>query len=117
MPPSTDEATVLLRQYRVASRKDAGNIRLEVLTIIAPRTRLPSAITTKDIGDWRFPGKTCDIAVRSATVAELTGRLELLAANRITFPFGRMEFGHIRQLWPGRSRTRKAAVASSVLRN
>ena len=31
MPPSTGEAAALLRQYREASRKDAGNVRLEVL--------------------------------------------------------------------------------------
>jgi quinol monooxygenase YgiN len=31
MPPSTGEAITLLRQYREASRKDAGNARLEVL--------------------------------------------------------------------------------------
>ena len=31
MPPSTSEATALLRQYREASRKDEGHVRLEVL--------------------------------------------------------------------------------------
>jgi quinol monooxygenase YgiN len=31
MPPSRNEAVALLRQYREASRKDAGNMRLEVL--------------------------------------------------------------------------------------
>ena len=31
MPPSTGEAAALLRQYREASRKDAGNVRLDVL--------------------------------------------------------------------------------------
>lgn len=31
MPPSTGEAATLLRQYREASRQDAGNLRLEVL--------------------------------------------------------------------------------------
>jgi quinol monooxygenase YgiN len=31
MPPSTGEAITLLRQYREASRKEAGNARLEVL--------------------------------------------------------------------------------------
>ena len=31
MPPSQAEAIALLRQYREASRKDAGNMRLEVL--------------------------------------------------------------------------------------
>jgi quinol monooxygenase YgiN len=31
MPPSTDEATSLLRQYREASRTDVGYVRLEVL--------------------------------------------------------------------------------------
>src|SRR4029434_2753813 len=31
MPPSTTEATVLLRQYRHASRTDAGLVGLEVL--------------------------------------------------------------------------------------
>ena len=31
MPPSQGEAMALLRQYREASRKDAGNVRLEVL--------------------------------------------------------------------------------------
>jgi quinol monooxygenase YgiN len=31
MPPSTGEAMALLRQYREASRKEAGNARLEVL--------------------------------------------------------------------------------------
>ena len=31
MPPSTGEAAALLRQYRDASRKEAGNLRLEVL--------------------------------------------------------------------------------------
>ena len=31
MPPSQGEAIALLRQYRDASRKDAGNVRLEVL--------------------------------------------------------------------------------------
>jgi quinol monooxygenase YgiN len=31
MPPSTDEAVALLRQYREASRKDEGHVRLEVL--------------------------------------------------------------------------------------
>src|SRR5262245_61300000 len=31
MPPSQGEAMALLRQYREASRKEAGNIRLEVL--------------------------------------------------------------------------------------
>ena len=31
MPPSTGEAAALLRQYREASRQDAGNLRLEVL--------------------------------------------------------------------------------------
>jgi len=31
MPPSQGEASAFLRQYREASRKDAGNVRLEVL--------------------------------------------------------------------------------------
>ena len=31
MPPSTEEATALLRQYHEASRKDEGYVRLEVL--------------------------------------------------------------------------------------
>ena len=31
MPPSTEEVITLLRQYREASRKEAGNARLEVL--------------------------------------------------------------------------------------
>jgi quinol monooxygenase YgiN len=31
MPPSQGEASALLRQYREVSRKDAGNVRLEVL--------------------------------------------------------------------------------------
>jgi len=31
MPPSQSEAMALLKQYREASRKDAGNVRLEVL--------------------------------------------------------------------------------------
>ena len=31
MPPSTREAAALLRQYREASRKDQGHVRLEVL--------------------------------------------------------------------------------------
>lgn len=31
MPPSTEDGIALLRQYREASRKDAGNIRCEVL--------------------------------------------------------------------------------------
>jgi quinol monooxygenase YgiN len=31
IPPSTAEAAALLRQYREASRKDEGNLRLEVL--------------------------------------------------------------------------------------
>ena len=31
MPPSTEEAMALLRQYRDASRKQTGNVRLEVL--------------------------------------------------------------------------------------
>jgi len=31
MPSSQEAASVLLRQYREASRKDAGNVRLEVL--------------------------------------------------------------------------------------
>jgi quinol monooxygenase YgiN len=31
MPPSTGEAAALLRQYREASRRDAGHMRLEVL--------------------------------------------------------------------------------------
>jgi quinol monooxygenase YgiN len=31
MPPSTREAAALLRQYREASRKDEGHVRLEVL--------------------------------------------------------------------------------------
>ena len=31
MPPSTGEAAALLRQYREASHKDAGNVRLDVL--------------------------------------------------------------------------------------
>jgi quinol monooxygenase YgiN len=31
MPPSTGEAITLFRQYREASRKESGNMRLEVL--------------------------------------------------------------------------------------
>lgn len=31
MPPSRDDGIALLRQYREASRRDAGNVRLEVL--------------------------------------------------------------------------------------
>lgn len=31
MPPSTGEAAALLREYREASRKDEGHVRLEVL--------------------------------------------------------------------------------------
>ena len=49
VPPSTAQGTTLLRQYREASRKDRGNLRIEVLQ----RIDRPNQFTV--LAAWKDP--------------------------------------------------------------
>ena len=49
VPPSTAQGTALLRQYREASRKDPGNLRIEVLQRIDRPNQFTVLAAWKDL--------------------------------------------------------------------
>ena len=74
VPPSTAQGAALLRQYREASRKDRGNLRIEVLQ----RIDRPNQFTILAV--WKDP-QALEAHAAGAAAVELRAKLAPLLAS------------------------------------
>jgi quinol monooxygenase YgiN len=74
VPPSTAQGTALLRQYREASRKDRGNLRIEVLQ----RIDRPDQFTV--LAAWKDP-EAFEAHAAAAAARDLRAKLAPLLAS------------------------------------
>jgi hypothetical protein len=95
-----DDVWKALRERLAALRKDKSGIasqmiavRIGQLTIIAPKTQLPSARLMGATGGWHLPGTIFVTAARSVIASASTRSTAPRAASMITSQYGRTVFG------------------------